>query len=1212
MAIVTMPHVATNVAPSAPHHEPVWRCLDGNEAAASVAHRLSDICAIYPITPASPMGELADVWSARGRTNIWGGVPQVIEMQSEAGAAGTLHGAVQSGALASSFTSSQGLLLMLPNMYKIAGELTPAVLHVAARALATHALSIFGDHSDVMAARSTGWAFLASTTVQEAHDMAAIAHASTISSRIPFCHFFDGFRTSHEVSRIRPLSDDDLRSLIDNDAVEAHRLAAMHPTAPTLRGTAQNPDVFFQGREASNPFYDEVGDIVAESMRRFADLTGRAYDLVEYHGAPDAERVVVVMGSGASTVRQVVEHLVAQGEKVGMVNVRLYRPFPAESFAAALPSTVRAVGVLDRCKEPGATAEPLHLDVVTALAEYSQNPPRVIGGRYGLGSKEFAPRDAAAVFAELTNVIEGREARRRFTVGIVDDVTHLSLPTDPGFRVDNDAVEAVFYGLGSDGTVGANKASCKLIGENTEEFVQGYFVYDSKKAGSTTVSHLRFGPSPIEAPYLIEEADFVAVHQFGLLSRLPVLDIAKPGATILISSPYDGAHLWPALPASIQQTIVDKDLTVWVVNAAEIAKQVGLGKRINTVMQACFFALADVLPVEVALGLAKDSARKEYAKRGQKVIQANLDAIDAATTGLQRLVVGAVASDESALEEALTVSDEDPTQRTIERMIAGEGDLLPVSAMPPGGTYPTGTAMLEKRGLATELPVWDASLCIDCGKCTLACPHAAIRMKAYDGDAVGATPDGFQSKATMGRDFPAGTQLTIQISADDCTGCSICATVCPAASRQDPSHKSLVMAPAEPIRDQTQADFDYFLTIPEMDRTTLRTDTVKGSQLLQPLFEFSGACTGCGETPYIKLVTQLLGDRMVVANATGCSSIFGGNLPTTPWTKNAQGRGPAWNNSLFEDNAEFGMGIQLGLTQRATQARLLVRELAADLGLSDETVTGLLDETIDVTDEVAVANQRERVDALCAALDAVTPESPVGTKARALRVIADALVPTSVWVIGGDGWAYDIGFGGLDHLFATGQDINVLVLDTEVYSNTGGQASKATPLGASAKFAVAGKRARKKDLGLLAQAYGNVYVGQVAINANEMQAVRTFKEAAAYRGPSLIVAYSPCIAHGVDLSDAPTRQRDAVASGHWPLYRYQPSLEDGGLDTFRLDSKAPSVPLADFFAHETRFRTVRASEDPADQQLLAQAQADADERFAGYQRRAEETKRSQK
>ncbi len=1196
-ALVTPPATGEEAGtkPSASNTTATWSCVDGNEAAASVAHRLSDVCAIYPITPASPMGELADVWSAKGQRNVWGQVPRIIEMQSEAGAAGTLHGAIQAGSLGSTFTSSQGLLLMLPNMYKIAGELTPAVLHVAARAVATHALSIFGDHSDVMAARVTGWSILAANGVQEAHDMAAVAHAATLESRVPFLHFFDGFRTSHEVNRIQILTDDQLRSLVSDEAVLAHRARAMQPNAPVLRGTAQNPDVFFQGREAGNLFYDAVPGIVSATFEKFAELTGRRYDLVEYYGAPDAERVIVIMGSGTDTVRSTVEHLTASGEKVGVVVVRLYRPFPAEAFVAAIPETVKAVAVLDRVKEAGSQGEPLFLDTVAALADYRPGGPRVIGGRYGLGSKEFTPRDVAAVYNELGAVVAGESVRRRFTVGIVDDVTHLSLSTDASFTLPTRARQAVFYGLGSDGTVGANKNSVKLIGEHTDLFSQGYFVYDSKKSGSTTVSHLRFGPDPIDEPYLIEQADFVAVHQFGLLSQLPVLDIAKPGATVLLAAPYAADELWEHLPANVQLAIINKGLKVYTIDALTVARAAGLGKRVNTVMQACFFGLAEVLPVEEALALAKESAAKTYAKRGTAVVEANIAAIDSAIAALSEVKVGPAPTSVDLPTGVETAAD--ATLATVKRLIAGEGDLLPVSAMPPGGTFPTGTAKLEKRSLATELPKWDSSLCIDCGKCTLACPHAAIRMKTFTPEAIEGAPAEFESKPTMGRDFPAGTRLTIQVAPDDCTGCTVCVSVCPAKSKTDPGHKALDMVPAEEVRDAQRVGFDYYLSIPETDRTTVRTDTVKGSQLLEPLFEFSGACSGCGETPYLKLVSQLLGDRMVVANATGCSSIFGGNLPTTPWSKNADGRGPAWNNSLFEDNAEFGMGLELGITERAAQARTLTGQLAGALGLSDDFVTAVTDSDIPVTDEVAVAEQRARVEELKTALVA-HPEVP---GVEVLTAIVDALVPTSVWVVGGDGWAYDIGFGGLDHLFASGQNINVLVLDTEVYSNTGGQASKATPRGASAKFAASGKPGRKKDLGMIAHAYRDVYVAQIALNANEVQTVRAIQEAAAYPGPSLILAYATCIAHGIDLADSAEHMKEAVTSGHWPLYRYNPAPEGGDKPVFKLDSKAPSSPMADFYGKETRYKTVARSNPEGAAQMAAQAQEDANLRYKRYE-----------
>ncbi|MCV2393848.1 pyruvate:ferredoxin (flavodoxin) oxidoreductase [Actinotalea sp. M2MS4P-6] len=1197
-----MTTTTTRTDPVGAAREPVgdtWACIDGNEAAASVAHRLSDICALYPITPASPMGEAADAWSARGRTNIWGQVPRVVQMQSEAGAVGALHGAVQSGALATSFTSSQGLLLMLPNMFKIAGELTPAVLHVAARAVATHALSIFGDHSDVMAARSTGWGMLSSSTVQEAHDIAAITHAASLTAGLPFLHFFDGFRTSHEINRVAILSDDQLRAMVDDDAVLAHRRRAMTPTRPVLRGTAQNPDVFFQGREAANPVYDAAPGHVTAAMARFADLTGRRYDLVEYHGDPQADRVVVVMGSAARTVRATVDALNAAGERVGMLYVRLYRPFPAMELAAALPRTVTSVAVLDRVKEPGATAEPLHLDVVTALSEHSPRPPRVIGGRYGLGSKEFAPRHAAAVFAELAFLAAGRPVKRRFTVGITDDVTHLSLDVDPEFRLPTRSKQAVFFGLGSDGTVGANKASVTLIGENAGQWAQGYFVYDSKKSGSTTVSHLRFGAEPIDAPYLVEQADFVGVHQLALLSRLPVLDVARPGATVLLASPHRGDVAWSKLPAAARSTVIDKDLTVYTVNAAKVARRAGLGGRINTVMQACFFALSDVLPTDEAIELIKASARTTYASRGADIVAANLAAIDAAVAAMTKVVVP-----DGAAAEAPGADDGEPgapgadgggpaEHATIRRLIAGEGELLPVSALPPDGTFPTGTAALEKRGLATQLPVWDPMMCIDCGKCTLACPHAAIRMKSYDASHLAGAPDGFLSKDASGRDTDA--QLTLQVAPDDCTGCALCQAVCPSAA--------LTMMPAAASREAERARYDHFRAIPETDRTTVRTNTVRGSQLLQPLFEFSGACSGCGETPYLKLVSQLLGDRMVVANATGCSSIYGGNLPTTPWTTDASGRGPAWNNSLFEDNAEFGMGLAWGSDQRAALARDLLRRTASELALDGDLVAGLLGE-VPVTDEQAVADQRDRVARL---LEAVDRRDPDGTheELRSLREVADALVPTSVWVVGGDGWAYDIGFGGLDHLLASGENVNVLVLDSEVYSNTGGQASKATPLGAAAKFAASGKETRKKDLGRLAQVYQDVYVAQIAINANEAQAVRALHEAAAYDGPSLVIAYAPCREQGADLTQAVAQQRAAVATGHWLLYRYHPEPAPGAAPRFKLDSKAPSAPLATFYGTETRYRRLALSDPERAAELLDRAQAAVDERWLRYSRLAE-------
>ncbi len=1168
-----------------------WRCLDGNEAVALVAHRLSDVCAIYPITPASPMGEFADAWSAAGRVNLWGSVPRVIEMQSEAGAAGALHGALQKGTLATTFTASQGLLLMLPNMYKIAGELTPAVVHVAARALATHALSIFGDHSDVMAARGTGWAMLCASSVQEAHDFALVSHAATLRSRVPFLHFFDGFRTSHEVGKIALLPDADLRALVLPADVLAHRERGLTPERPVLRGTAQNPDVFFQAREAANPFYDAVPATVAQVLDELAARTGRRYGLVDYHGSPDAERVVVVMGSGAGAVREAVDVLVAAGERVGMLTVRLYRPFPTQALLDALPASVRRVAVLDRSKEPGAPAEPLHLDVSLAVQE-SGRAITVIGGRYGLGSKEFTPRDAAAVFTELTSP----SPRPRFTVGIVDDVTRLSLTRDPDFSVPSSARSAVFFGLGSDGTVGANKSSIKIIGENTDLWAQGYFVYDSKKSGSVTVSHLRFGPDPIHSTYLVEQADFVACHQFGLLERLPVLDSARPGGTVLLNAPYPVEEVWDRLPREVQETVIDRHLEVWAVDAGRIARDVGLGSRINTVMQPCFFALSGVLEESTAVDLIKQSVEKTYGRRGRTVVERNHAAIDSALAGMHRLEVPAAASSTHRRLAVVAADAPDFVRDVTARMLAGEGDLLPVSALPVDGTFPTGTARWEKRSLAEAIPVWDASLCIDCGKCAIVCPHAAIRMKAFPEADLDGAPDGFKSKAYGGKELPAGTRLTIQVAPDDCTGCGICVDVCPARDKSEVKHKSIDLLPAAEHREAERTRFEYFLSIPEIDRAAVRQDTVKGSQLLQPLFEFSGACSGCGETPYVKLLSQQFGDRMVVANATGCSSIYGGNLPTTPWATNAAGRGPAWSNSLFEDNAEFGLGLRLGADAQHDDARRLLASLAPQVG--EDLARALLDDEPAPDDEAGIVRQRERVGQLRERLAGLDIPAAVD-----LASLADALVPVAVWIIGGDGWAYDIGFGGLDHVLSSGRNVNVLVLDTEVYSNTGGQASKSTPRAATAKFASDGKGTRKKDLGLLAQAYGDVYVAQIAVGANETQTVRALREAVAHDGPSLVIAYSTCIAHGIDMGTSMSHQKQAVASGYWPLYRYHPSPEVG-THPFSLDSKKPTVPLREFMEAETRFAVLERSDPLRAEHLQVLAQADIDERWHYYEQLA--------
>src|SRR5450755_2709677 len=1129
--------------------------LDGNEAVAYVAYHVSEVAAIYPITPSSPMGESSDAWSSLGEKNIWGAVPNVIEMQSEGGAAGALHGALQAGALGTTFTSSQGLLLMIPNMYKIAGELTPTVIHVAARALATHALSIFGDHSDVMAARSTGWTMLAASSVQEAHDFALVAHAAALRTRVPVLHFFDGFRTSHEVDKIELLSDEDLRALISEDDVVAHRMRGLSPDHPMLRGSAQNPDVFFQGREASNPFYEAVPAAVQAAMDELAARTGRAYRLVEYEGAADAERVVVLMGSGVGAAQETIEEMNRHGEKVGLLKVRLYRPFPVSELTRLLPATARRVCVLDRTKEPGGVGDPLYLDVVAALNQNGRHEIQVTAGRYGLGSKEFTPQMLKGVFDDMRHVTP----RRHVTIGIVDDVSGTSVAPDDSFEVPTKAVQAVFYGLGSDGTVGANKAGIKLIGELTNLYAQGYFVYDSRKSGSVTVSHLRFGPDPIRSTYLISQADFVACHQFAQLRTAPVLDVARHGATFLLNSPYPADEVWAHLPSLVQHQIRDKELDFWVINASHVAREVGLGGRINTVMQPCFFALSNVIPRDEALAALKGSIEHSYGNRGPAVVERNLAAIDRALDALARVVVPAEEDtvNDGALLELVGVGAGAPA--LTRELVAAHGERLPVSALPVDGAFPTGTSRWEKRAIGTELPIWDPSICIDCGKCAIVCPHAAIRMKAFDPIALVDAPEGFKSKDCAGRDLP-GMKLTIQVSPDDCTGCGLCVEVCPAHSKEEAKHKSINLGDAIDHRDVERPLWEFFEKIPEIDRAIVRHDTVKGSQLLQPLFEFSGACAGCGETPYLKLLSQLFGDHMVVANATGCSSIYGGNLPTTPWAQDAAGRGPAWANSLFEDNAEFGLGLRLAAEQQSGEARRLLEELRPDLG--NEVVDALLQS--DQGDDAHIAAQRERVTTLKYVLaDIIGREGATGETARRLASLADELVDKSFWIVGGDGWAYDIGFGGLDHVLGSGRNVNVLVLDTEVYSNTGGQASKSTPRGAVAKFAASGKETAKKDLGAFARSYGNVYVAQIALGGNEMQAVRALREAAAWPGPSLVIAYSTCIAHGIEMSTSMTHQKDAVGSGYWPLYRYHPSPQEGA-HPFQLDSKPPPTPVSDF------------------------------------------------
>jgi pyruvate-ferredoxin/flavodoxin oxidoreductase len=1167
--------------------------LDGNEAVARVAYKASEVIALYPITPASPMGELSDGWARAGQPNLWGAVPEVIEMQSEGGAAGAVHGALQAGALATTFTASQGLLLMIPNMFKIAGELTPAVVHVAARTIATHALSIFGDHSDVMAARSTGWAMLCSSSVQEAQDLALVAHAATLATRLPFLHFFDGFRTSHEVARIETLEDEDIAALLDPDAIRAHRERALTPERPVLRGTAQNPDVFFQAREAANPFHDAAPASVARTMERLAARTGRRYRLFDYEGALDAERVLVLMGSGAGAAGEAVHELVRRGEKVGLVTVRLFRPFSTADFVAALPESVRAIAVLDRTKEPGAPGEPLYQDVLAALHESwralrpGAPAPEVIGGRYGLSSKEFTPAMARAALDELESAVP----KRHFTLGITDDVTHLSLDWDPDFDTEpQDVMRAVFYGLGSDGTVGANKNSVKIVGEHTPLFAQGYFVYDSRKAGAVTVSHLRFSPRPIRSTYLVRQAGFVACHQFHFLERMDVLELAAPGAIFLLNSPHGPHQVWEHLPREVQRTILEKELRFFVVDAQRVAEAAGLGGRINTVMQAAFFALSGILPRAEALARIKEFIDESYGKRGRAVLERNFAAVDGTLSALHEVDVPREEAGALHRFPAVPASAPDFVQRVTALMLAGKGDLLPVSALPVDGTFPTGTARWEKRGIAREIPTWDASICIDCGLCALVCPHAAIRMKAYEPVALDGAPAGFPSKPWSGKEL-SGHHMTIQVAPDDCTGCGMCVEVCPARSKEVAKHKAIDMRPRGEHVERERQRFDFFLSLPELARTALEHDTLKASQLLQPLFEYSGACAGCGETPYLKLLTQLYGDRLLVANATGCSSIYGGNLPTTPWTTNRDGRGPAWSNSLFEDNAEFGLGMRLAADQNHATARALVRELAAPLG--DELVRALLES--DQTKESGLAAARAAVAELRRKLAQVREP-----RARQLEELADALLQKSVWIVGGDGWAYDIGFGGLDHVLASGRDVNVLVLDTGVYSNTGGQASKATPRAAVAKFAASGKSVRKKDLGLIAAAYGNVYVAQIALGANPRQTIAAFREAESWHGPSLIIAYSHCIAHGIEMSSAMGHQKEAVTSGFWPLFRYDPRVSGPGAHPFQLDSSKPRLPFQEFAAKEARFAMLARANPEHAAQLMKLAQEDIDEQWRYY------------
>ena len=1172
--------------------------LDGNEAAASVAYRLNEVIAIYPITPASPMGEWADQWKEEGRKNIWGAVPTVIEMQSEGGAAGTLHGALQAGALGTTFTASQGLLLMIPNMYKIAGELTPTVIHVAARALATHALSIFGDHSDVMAARATGFALLCSNSVQEAGDFALIAQAAALESRIPFLHFFDGFRTSHEVNKVALLDDNDLRELIDDTLVRQHRQRALSPDHPLLRGTAQNPDVFFQAREAINPYYRACPTILQDVMARFAQRTGRSYRLFDYVGAPDAERVIVMMGSGVGAAEEAVDHLRQRGEKVGLLKVRLYRPFSAEAFVSALPKTVRSIAVLDRTKEPGSLGEPLYLDVVTALSESrltdgeaSRSFPRIIGGRYGLASKEFTPAMAKAVFDE----IKKSAPKNHFTVGIRDDVTHTSLDYDAEFSTeDPGTVRALFYGLGSDGTVGANKNSIKIIGKNTDNHAQGYFVYDSKKAGSVTVSHLRFGPRPIRSSYLITRASFVACHQFQFIERTNVLECVEPGATFLLNAPFGVDEIWGHLPQSAQETIIQKKLKFYLIDAYKVARETEMGSRINTIMQTCFFAISGVLPRELAIEAIKNAIRETYGKRGEAVVAKNFIAVDHTLSHLHQVAVPSVATSRLRVLPPVPERASGFVRDVIGPMIAGRGDNLPVSAMPVDGTFPTGTAMWEKRNIAQQIPVWDEQLCIQCGKCVLVCPHAVIRAKVYDSLLLGGAPAGFKSGKPRWREFD-NLRYTLQVSPEDCTGCELCVEVCPVKSKSESKHKAINMQPQAPLREAESANWDFFTTLPDPDRGQLSHGQVKDVQLLEPLFEFSGACAGCGETPYIKLLTQLFGDRLMIANATGCSSIYGGNLPTTPYTTNSQGRGPAWSNSLFEDNAEFGLGMRLAVDKQEDYARQLVTQLASHLG--DSLVNAILN--ADQSSEAGIEDQRKRVAELMRKISSMDTPS-----AHDLQAVAETLVRKSVWLVGGDGWAYDIGAGGLDHVLGSGMNVNVLVLDTEVYSNTGGQMSKATPRGAVAKFAAGGKQAGKKDLAMEAISYGSVYVARVAMGGNDTHTVKAFLEAEAFDGPSLIIAYSHCIAHGYDMSQGMAQQKAAVLSGYWPLMHYNPGLRLEGKNPFQLDSRAPSIPFKQYAYQEARYTMLARSNPDTARELLHLAQEDVHRQWGVYANRA--------
>ena len=1168
-----------------------YKTIDANEAAANVAYRLNEVIAIYPITPSSPMGEWADDWSSRDMKNLWGTIPHVISMQSEGGAAGAVHGALQSGSLSTTFTASQGLLLMIPNMYKIAGELTSVVFHIAARSLAAQGLSIFGDHSDVMAARATGWAMLCSNSVQEAHDLALISHSATLDTRIPFMHFFDGFRTSHEVAKIETLPDEILREMISEEKVTEHRMRGLTPDRPLLRGTAQNPDVYFQARETVNPFYDACPEVVQKAMDKFAALTGRQYHLYEYHGAPDAERVIILMGSGCDAVHETVDYLTSKGEKVGVLKVRLYRPFDISRFVDALPKSVRSVAVLDRTKEPGANGEPLYLDCVDALFEKGRTDIKAVGGRYGLSSKEFTPAMVKAVYENLAQA----EPKNHFTLGINDDVTHSSLDYDPNFSIEpDDVVRAVFFGLGSDGTVGANKESIKIIGENTDNYAQGYFVYDSKKSGAITISHLRFGPRPIRSSYLVTQANFIGCHQPSFLDRYEMLNVLCDGGTFLLSTPFGPEEIWDRLPASVQSQLLEKKAKFYVIDANKVANAAGMRGRINTIMQVCFFSVSGVLPREEAIEAIKKSIRKTYGKKGEEIVQMNLSAVDQSLANLYEVDLGKTVTSQIQIRPPVPPNAPDFVRNVLGSMISGCGDSLPVSALPVDGTYPTATAQWEKRNLALEIPVWDSSVCIQCGKCVLVCPHAAIRSKAYEEPVLVGAPETFQSTAARLPEWK-GLNYTIQVAPEDCTGCALCVDICPARNKSEARLKAINMRPQPPLQVAESKNWDFFLSIPDMQRQRISMDNVRSMQVQRSLFEFSGACAGCGETPYVKLLSQLFGDRLLIANATGCSSIYGGNLPTTPWSVNAEGRGPAWANSLFEDNAEFGLGFRVSLDKQTEFAQELVKLLAPQIG--DQLAQSIL--SAQQLDEADIFDQRMRIAELKEKLKNVNT-----SEAKRLVVLADKLVRKSVWILGGDGWGYDIGYGGLDHVLASGRNVKVLLLDTEVYSNTGGQMSKSTPRGAVAKYASGGKRQGKKDLGLIAMTYGNIYVASVAMGAKDEQTLKAFMEAEAYQGPSLIIAYSHCIAHGINMSTGMQNQKAAVASGQWLLYRYNPDRGERSENPLQLDSSAPKMPVATYMDMENRFKMLTKSKPDVAKRLYKEAQEAVDARWKFYQHMA--------